>query len=165
MELSAALPLVSVLAVCPATCAHKCSARRTQTCRSCLHPEIGTAGVVVAAPGPCGTCLAGGCIPFPPISSQFTAVLSNVGMLTCVCCTTALGGCCFCFLELLSSLCIKQLSSSCFLLSFLLCLMLPPVPLHCQLPLCLSVLNSFFHLGFFFTKQTSSSSLCSLSTL
>jgi len=75
------------------------------------------------------------------------------------------GGLLLLLLELLSSLCIKQLSSSCFLLSFLLCLKLPPVPLHCQLPLCLFLLNSFFHLGFFFTKQTSSSSLCSLSRL
>lgn len=75
------------------------------------------------------------------------------------------GGLLLLLLELLSALCIKQFSSSCFLLSFLLCLKLPPVPLHCQLPLCLFLLNSFFHLGFFFTKQTSSSSLCSLSTL
>lgn len=62
-----------------------------------LTSRDGAAGVVLAAPGPRGTRLAGGCIPSPLISSQFTAALSAVGMHTCICCTAALGGCCFCF--------------------------------------------------------------------
>lgn len=162
--LSAALPPVSVVAVCPATCAHKCRARRTQTCRSCLHPEMGAAGWLWLHLGPVAHAWLGAAslsLRSPPVhSSAQCCGYAHMHLLHR--CT---GGLLLLLLELLSALCIKQFSSSCFLLSFLLCLKLPPVPLHCQLPLCLFLLNSFFHLGFFFTKQTSSSSLCSLSTL
>lgn len=140
-------------------CAHKCSGKGTQMLCSCsFFPEMQAAGAVVAAPGPMAHAWLGAATFSlePPPGSQQSSVLGV--------CTHAFAAP---LRDLLStgrllpflvsgalSVCITQLSSFCSLLSspfFFVC-RLPPVPLRCQLPLRLFLLNPFFHLHFFFLK-------------